>query len=94
MTPDRPESFTDLVRRYDPAATDDLPVRRTSLRTALDSGEDAMGILQYLAGLGLVIQSLPDLLAINDVEDEEELSAFEGVAVSMASDGAWILFTL
>lgn len=97
MTPNHPESFIDLVRRYAPATTDDSHVRRTSLRTALDGGEDPLQRLQYLAGLGLVIRTLPDLLAINDLENEEELSAFkvqEGVAVSAASDGVWVLFSL
>lgn len=97
MTPDRHESFTDLVRRYAPAKIDDSHVRRMSLRTALNGGEDPLGLLQYLASLGLVIRALPDLLAINDLEDEEELSAFkvqEGIAVSAASDGVWVLFSL
>jgi hypothetical protein len=59
-------------------------------------GTDPLHVLDYLRGLGRPVHSLDDLLTINDDPDEEELHAFrvhEGVAVSVASDGAWALYT-
>jgi hypothetical protein len=55
-----------------------------------------MCVLTYLAGLGLEVRSLDALLLINGDDTEEELHAFrvaEGVAVTIASDGLWMLFT-
>ena len=69
--------------------------RRLSLAEAPRDGDDPLHILPYLAGLGLTIGSLDDLLRINDDATEEEIHAFrveEGVAVTVASDGLWQLF--
>ncbi len=55
----------------------------------------ALHILPYLAGIGITVGTLDDLLAINDDDTEEEFHAFpvvEGVAVVMVSDGLWLLF--
>ncbi len=68
---------------------------RLSLAEALRDGDDPLHILSYLAGLGLTVQSLDDLLRINNDPAEEEIHSFrvaEGVAVSLASDGLWQLF--
>lgn len=89
------ETFAELVSQYAHQADDLGPVVRISLHNALESGEDPLGILQYLTAQGLRVRILSDLLRINVVDDEEELSAFEvqeGVAISTASDGVWILF--
>jgi hypothetical protein len=67
-----------------------------SLSTALKAGDDPFHVLPYLAGLGLPVRQLDDLLAINAAPDEEDLHAWrchEGIAVSIASDGVWLLFT-
>ncbi|HLO75166.1 MAG TPA: hypothetical protein VK196_01765 [Magnetospirillum sp.] len=69
----------------------------TPFASALATGEDPGRILFYLATLGLRPTTLDELLAaVNDLEDEEELHAWpvaEGVAVSVASDGTWHVFT-
>lgn len=89
-------SIRDLQKRYDPEE-DDLRVPENCL---LSGGglprSNAKLVLDYLAGLGLSVMTLDDLVeAICGLEDEEELSAFrcqEGVAVANASDGWWLLF--
>jgi len=89
------ETFAVLLRRYcnDP---DNLPdVARVSLAEALHDGDDPLHILKYFRTLGLTVRCLDDLLRINDDDTEEELHSFrvaEGVAVSVASDGLWLLF--
>lgn len=54
-------------------------------------------MLSYLSEFAAPVASLLDLYAaVCSLPDEEELSAFrcrEGVAISHASDGWWILFT-
>ncbi|WP_374470248.1 hypothetical protein [Phenylobacterium sp.] len=53
-------------------------------------------VLAYLAHFGSSPTNLEELVeAIDQVPDEEDLSAFrcaEGVAVTSASDGWWVLF--
>jgi hypothetical protein len=71
-------------------------VARISLRAALQGGDDPLKIIFYMRELGLSVSTLDDLLAINGDGFEEELAAFEvaeGVAVSVASQGEWVLFT-
>lgn len=93
---DPPETLTALLQRYrdhDDAEPGD--VQRISFAEAVRDGDDPLHILKYLSGLGLAINSLDDLLQINADEDEEEIHCFrvaEGVAVSVASDGLWLLF--
>ena len=88
-------SFGDLVANYtdDP---DDPPVTEIiSLAAALVAGDDAWQIISYVAGIGLIVRELDDLLKINDDDSEEELHAWrsrEGIAVSIASEGARVLF--
>ena len=88
------ESFSALAARYHPDDGGPVQVSRVSLSAALNGLEDPMGVLAYLKDLGSPVGGLPDLLLINQLEDEE-LSAFpvlEGVAVSVASDGLWVLY--
>lgn len=89
------EPFAALLRRYcdDPDEPPDVP--RVSFAEALRQGDDRLHILPYLAGLGLAIHALDDLLGVNEDDTEEELHCFrvaEGVAVTIASDGLWLLF--
>jgi hypothetical protein len=93
---DTPERLEDLLRRF--ALPDALPpsVPRVSLAAAVAGGSDPLDIITYLAGLGIAVRTLDDLLAINDDPDEEEVHSFrvaEGVAVSVASQGEWLVFT-
>ena len=94
--PEQPEPFAGLLRRYRDG-DDDEPgeVHRVSFAEAARRGDDPLHILKYLAGLGLAINNLDDLLLINADETEDEIHCFrvaEGVAVSVASDGVWLLF--
>ncbi len=96
---DAPEPFATLLQRYQhdrEAGGDAEPgLARISLSEALGRGDDPLHILPYLAELGLVVNTLEDLLLINQDGTEEELHSFrvaEGVAVSVASEGAWLLF--
>lgn len=89
------EPFSTLTRRL--YGDHPAPVPETiSLRQALSQDDDPLHILPYLRSVGIIVTSLPDLLAINDDQTEEELHAYavaEGIAVSVASDDAWQIFT-
>ena len=89
------EPLADLLRRY--CAENDEPrdVPRVSLGAAIADGDDPLHILPYFNGLGLTVRSLDDLLLINDDDDEEDIRSFcvaEGIAVTLVSDGLWLLF--
>lgn len=74
----------------------DPPGPAVSLSAALAAGDDPLHVLPYLAGLRLPVRQLDDLLVLNAAADEEEMHAWrcrEGIAVSIASDGLWLLFT-
>lgn len=90
--------LAELIRRWvPPDGAGDLSRPGVSLHRAVEDGDDPMHILSYLAGLGCRVGSLAELQdAIVSLEGEEELSCFlvrEGLAVTHASDGWWILFT-
>ena len=90
--------LAELIRRWvPPDEAGDLNRLEVSFRRAVEDGDDPMHILSYLAGLGCRVGSLNQLQdAIVGLVDEEELSCFlvrEGLAVTHASDGWWILFT-
>ena len=92
----QPLTFAQLLARYGARASDP-DVTIVSLSACLSSGHDPGHILAYVAGLGHTVATLDDLLAtINDLDGEEELGAFRvrdgGVAVSIASHGAFVLF--
>jgi len=98
MTTTVPEapSIKELVRRYASERDEPADLTTTSLSAALAGVAESRSILGYLAGIGLHVTTISDLRRINDLEGEEELAAFEvaeGVAVSVASANAWILFT-
>ena len=89
------ETLAALLRRYCDDHDEPRDMSRVSLAEALRDGDDPLHIIPYLAGLGLTVESLDDLLRINDDANEEEIHAFrveEGVAVTVASDGLWQLF--
>ena len=86
------EPIEALVRRFD---EDPRAITRVSLSAALRDGKDPMKILSYLASLDILVAKLDDLCAINLDPTESELHAHrvaEGVAISLASDGLWILY--
>ncbi len=88
--------FAELLALYadDP---DDLPVAQTiAFADALAAGDDPLHLLPYLASLGIDVRQPDDLLAINADDTEDEVHCWrvqEGIAVSVVSDGAWLLFT-
>lgn len=92
----RVPTLAQLLARYGVRA-DGADVSTVSLSACLTSGHDPHSILRYLAGLvGSQVSTLDDLMVIADMDDEEELGAFrvqEGVAVSIASHGAWVVFS-
>lgn len=92
---DPPETLAALLRRYRVDNDDPGGVPRVSFADAARQGDDPLHILPYLTGLGLSVRTLDDLLLINADDTEEEVHSFrvaEGVAVSTASDGLWLLF--
>lgn len=90
------EPFRRLLERFGVAdSSQETEIVSVSLSTALGSTVDPSGILGYVAGLGIIVRTPDDLMRVNEVADEEELSAHlvaEGVAVTIASQGEWILF--
>ena len=89
-----PPPFADLLRRFGIDAT--AGVERARLPLATEDGE-AGRVLAYLRDFGWRVSSTADVLrAVTMLEDEEELSAFavlEGVALTHASEGWWVLLT-
>jgi hypothetical protein len=89
------ETAVELLDRL--GALPDCPLTVVRLaETRPDGTSEASRILAYLAGLGHPVRRLSDLVRTLDaLPDEEELSAHrvrEGVLVSHASDGWFILF--
>jgi hypothetical protein len=92
---DPTETLAALVRRYRDDDDEPPPVPRVRLADALRQGDDPLHIIPYFASLGLTVQTLDDLMLVNQDDAEEEVHCFrvaEGVAVSTASDGLWLLF--
>ena len=90
------EPLEALLQRYKHYEEEPSEVHRASLAEVLDGGSDPLNVVEYLTGLGIAVRELDDLMKINNDQSEEELHSFrvrEGVAVSVASDGAWVLFT-
>ena len=93
--PDPTETLAALLRRYCDQNDGPRDVPRVSLADAVRHGDDPLHIIPYFAGLGLTVRCLDDLLLVNEDETEEEVHSFrvaEGVAVTVASDGLWLLF--
>jgi hypothetical protein len=89
------EPLAALLRRYCEPHDGPRDVPRVSLEDAVRRGDDPLHILPYFATLGRTVRNLDDLLLINDDDTEEEIHSFrvaEGVAVTVASDGLWLLF--
>jgi hypothetical protein len=89
------ETLATLLRRFCEDHDEPRDVPRLSIADAIREGDDPLHILPYFAGVGIAVRCLDDLLLINDDPAEEEIHAFrvaEGVAVTMASDGLWVLF--
>jgi len=88
-----PPSFSDLYQRY---AFNDVSLSTVVRFDEADQCREAQNLVRYLNSFGFRISTTADLFdAIQALEGEEELAAFrchEGVAVSHASDGWWILF--
>lgn len=95
MEHEQPPPFAEIRRRYQLLST--TRTHTVALSTALQTGDDPLRILKYIGTLGVRPATLKQLHdGINGLEAEEELFAFEcreGVAVSVASDDEWILFT-
>ena len=90
-----PETLAALLRRFCDPQDDPHDVPRVSFADAVQHGDDPLHILPYFATLGLAVRSLDDLLLVNGDDTEEEIHCFrvaEGVAVTVASDGLWLLF--
>lgn len=91
--------LADLVARYsadDPDEDPPAPPTGLTLDEARTRPGEHRRVIAYLTGLGIEVRQVDDLLRINDDPDEEELHAWrcrEGIAVSVASDGTWLLFT-
>jgi len=87
-------TFARLLARYGvrPTSTD---VTVVSLSQCLASGHDPLSIRAYLGGLGHPVSCLGDLLAFGAAGDDDDLGVFavrEGVAVTVSSQGTWVLF--
>ena len=93
--PDLP-TFAELRRRFGGEESTHGEACTVSMSAALQLG-DPWSVLTYLRDLDRPVNCLSDLeSAVNGLEDEKELAAFwcvEGVALSAASDGRWLLFT-
>ena len=93
-TPNNYEPLDSLLRRYS-GVEEPQPIPRIRFDEALRQFDDPLHILPYLAGVGITVTNLDDLLLINADEEEEEIYCFrvqEGVAAVMASDDLWLLF--
>lgn len=96
MTETREEPLDALLRRH--AAGRDLPryVPQMALAEAMTRGDDPLHVLQYFADVGVKIANLEDVLTACNDPAEEEFEAFrveEGIAVHLAVDGQWLVFT-
>jgi hypothetical protein len=88
------ETLETLLQRF--SYIERLPeVQRVKFADAVHTGEDPLNIVKYLATLGIQVQVPVDLFRRNDHPDEDELVCFwvpEGVAATINSDDAWIVF--
>ncbi|MBX9803915.1 MAG: hypothetical protein K2Y04_14285 [Caulobacteraceae bacterium] len=88
-------TLADVRARFVPPE-DDPPYLETCTLDGAAPGSEGEKVLRYLETLGFQPKTNSDIFHhIRALEDEEELSAFqcqEGVAVTHASDGWWLLF--
>jgi len=90
-----PPPLSDVLSDY--ADDGEIPHLAYARLKSPRSKSEAARVLAYLAGFGIQPSTLDELRsAIDELEGEEELSAHpvaEGLAVTHASDGWWVLFT-
>lgn len=89
------ETLALLISRFSDPDSPLVQAPSVSLSAALREGDDPLHILPYMASLGLSVSCLDDLLLINSDQGEEELHGFrvaEGVAMTVSSNGLWVLF--
>lgn len=94
--PETPESLENLLRLHTDPDTPLPVVQRVSLADVCAGQGDPHHIVAYLGSVGIPVRCLDDLLRINSDIVEDDIHSFrvcEGVAVSVASHGAWVLFT-
>lgn len=92
----RVETFQEIVARFvDADDQAEIVTLEASLAAVHEGAADPLDLVSYLRSLAVPTRELKDLLLINEVPDEEEVSAHlvaEGIALTTASDGAWVLF--
>lgn len=75
---------------------DDPPSLEVCTLAGAAPGSEGARVLRYLRALGFKPKTASDLFhQIRALEDEEDLTAFEckeGIAVTQASEGWWLLF--
>lgn len=88
-----PPTFSELYGRY---AVENMSVKTIVRLNDASQSAEALNVVRYLATFGFRITTVEEIFhAIEALDGEEELTAFrcrEGIAVSHASDGWWILF--
>lgn len=88
--------FANLRASLDGPDVDEADTTFVSLADCQATGRDPHSLLAYITSLvGRKISSLNDLMAVSALDDEEEIGAFEvqeGVAISIASHGVWVVF--
>lgn len=85
--------FNDLIKTY---GGDPAEAIQVSFADVLCNGDDPLHVLAYYRSIDRPVSALADLLAINDDPTEDSLHAFQtadGIAVAIAGDGLWVLFT-
>lgn len=95
-TESQDETLAVLLQRH--ADGNDLPrfVPQIRFADAMARGDDPLHVLPYFADVGVQVRSMEELLEACNDPAEEELNAFrvdEGIAVHLAIDGQWLLFT-
>jgi hypothetical protein len=86
------ETFNKLYRRFAPDGDD--AVQRWDVSADEPAGNAALVLTYVSATKPVTLRGLAT--AVQNLQDEEELAAFwcdEGLAISCASDGWWVLFT-
>ncbi|WP_150131827.1 hypothetical protein [Sphingomonas carotinifaciens] len=92
--PKQTPRFVDLLSMAWPDLTT-ADVIVASLSDCLRHNRDAAAVLRYFESIGMPVRQLDDLLTISSKSDEEELFSrrvVEGVAITIGSDGTWVLF--
>ena len=96
MPPLQLPSFAELRRRYaDDGEDPGFAVATWNSDIPPDEDHGCI-IINYLRGLGHSPRTLDQLRAVIDDLQDDEIAAYrtrEGLAVSQASDGWWVLFT-